>query len=507
MTAETAAPGITGAEARRAARNAGAIAAASLLSRGLQFAWQLILAPSLGVAAFGVYGTVGAFLMVGAAIPAFGMGPIVIRDVARHPERAGKYLSATLFMQTLLALLAYVGINAAAGLGGYEVGIRGLVALAGISLIIDILGSMSNDILLAQERMLASSVVTVCHVGLLIGLAGLGLLAGYGLLGVYGGTIIAGLGRSAALWLLLVRGGTRPVWPLDRAIALALLVNGAPLALSSFLALAYQHTDKLLTTRFIGETETGYLTVAFLVIFGVVEVLNTTVLTALYPLMSRAYGDGRADLFGFMIEKLAFFTLVVCLPIVLTLSVFAPEIVTLLFREKFLPAAGVLRILIWYALLMMVGNMVAQGMLVQNRQRRLLLIRASGLGVNLALLTVLLPLIGVRGAAVASVCAESLVLMSLLVDFRAEGWAGRRMLPRVGRAALVGLAAAAVMIGLRAVHPIVGIIGGLLAYGAGLLVMGVLAPDDWDLLYRLAAAMPGGALVRKYWQRDVKVDG
>jgi hypothetical protein len=97
--------------------------------------------------------------------------------------------------------------------------------------------------------------------------------------------------------------------------------------------------------------------------------------------------------------------------------------------------------------------------------------------------------------------------MILLVDFRAEGWAGRRMLPRVGRAALVGLGAAAVMIGLQAVHPILGIIGGLLAYGAGLLVMGVLAPDDWDLLYRLAAAMPGGALVRKYWQRDVKVDG
>jgi O-antigen/teichoic acid export membrane protein len=506
MTADIATSSISGEEARRAARNAGAIAAASLLSRGLQFAWQLILAPGLGVNAFGVYGTVGAFIMVGAAIPAFGMGPIVIRDVARYPEKIGKYLSATLFIQTILALLAYIGVNLAANLGGYDAAIRVFVALASISLIIDILGSMCNDLLLAQERMFASSVVTVCHIISLLILAGLGLLAGYGLLGVYVGTIIAGIGRTIAFWALLARGGVRPRWPLDKTIARLLLVNGAPLALSSFLALAYQHADKLLTTRFIGEKETGYLTVAFLIIFGVVELLNTTVLTALYPMMSRAYGDGRGTLFGYIIEKLAFFTLVLCLPIVMILSVFASEIITLLFKETYRPAADVLRILIWYALVMMVGNMFAQGMLVQNRQRRLLFIRASGLGVNLVLLAVFLPMLGVKGAAVASVCAESLALTALLINFRAEGWNWQHVLPRAARLVPVGIITLMAMLLLGRVHPLAGMIGGAGVYLMGLFVLNVLSADDWDLLYRLLAAMPGGSLVLKYWRRDVKLN-
>ncbi|MCX9079615.1 MAG: oligosaccharide flippase family protein, partial [Candidatus Methanoperedens sp.] len=93
MITDTLSTTITGEEARRAARNAGAIAAASILSRGLQFGWQLLLASALGPARYGIYGAVAAFIMVGSAIPNFGMGPIVVRDVARYPEKAGKYLT------------------------------------------------------------------------------------------------------------------------------------------------------------------------------------------------------------------------------------------------------------------------------------------------------------------------------------------------------------------------------------------------------------------------------
>src|SRR5574337_917454 len=106
MTSETMSTPISGAEARRAARNAGAIAAASMLSRGLQFGWQLILVPGLGPVAFGVYGAVSSFIQVGTSVASFGIGPIYIRDIARQPEQAGKYLTATLFMQTILAFLA-----------------------------------------------------------------------------------------------------------------------------------------------------------------------------------------------------------------------------------------------------------------------------------------------------------------------------------------------------------------------------------------------------------------
>ena len=60
------------------------------------------------------------------------------------------------------------------------------------------------------------------------------------------------------------------------------LVNSIPLALSAFLTLAYQQTDKLMTTGILGAEGTGYLTVAFVVNFGVIELFSTTVLVAAF---------------------------------------------------------------------------------------------------------------------------------------------------------------------------------------------------------------------------------
>jgi O-antigen/teichoic acid export membrane protein len=493
-------------EARRAARNAGALAAASILSKGALFLWQLALARLLGEAAYGIYGTVGAFIAVGTAIVSFGMGPIVIRDVARAPQQAGKYLTATLIIQSALAILAYGLVNGAAALGGYDSQIRALLTLTALSLLIDVLGNMSNDLLLAQEKMLASSVVAVAHIVILIALAAVVLLAGYGLPGLYVATLTAGALRALALWGLVMRGGLRPVWPLDAAIAGPLLRNGAPLALSAFLALAYQHADKLMTTRFIGPTQTGYLTAAFVVIFGVIELLNTTILTAIYPMMSRYHADGQGATFGFIIEKLAFFTLLISLLLALVLSSFAVEITVPLFGPNFRPTADVLRILIWYAAATMTGNIFAQALIVQNRQRTLLLIRASGLGLNITLNALLIPRVGITGAALASLVAEIVVLTLLRRRFQAAGWDWNRMLPRLLRLAVVSTIVSLAILVLGRIHPLIGILAGPLLYTLGILVGRILAPDDWDLLYRLVAAMPGGALVRRFWQRNVAVN-
>jgi O-antigen/teichoic acid export membrane protein len=496
-------PTLSADDARRAARNAGAIAAASLISKGALFAWQLILARALGETVYGIYGTVGAFNAVGTALVGFGLGVIVIREVARHPELAGKYLSATLVLQTALGLLSYILVNATAALTGYPPDIRAYLALAALSLVVDVWGTMAADVLLARERMVIVSALNVAHITGLIALAAVALALGYGLWGVYIATIVAGLGRSLAFWLALRRVDIRPQWPFDRAIAGPLLANGAPLALSAFLALAYQHADKLMTTRFIGDTaQTGYLTAAFIVVFGVIELLSTTVLTATYPLLARYQGAG--DTFGFMVEKLAFFTLVITLPLALALLLFAPALIVPLFGPGYAPTAEVLRVLIWYAVAAMAANIFAQALLAQNRQRRLLAIRASGLGLNIILNLLLIPRLGIIGAALASLGAELLALTALVGSFQAEGWAWRRIVPRLGWLLLLAAAVALAMALVDAALP--GLLLGALIYALGLARGPVFAPADWDLLYRLAAALPGGGLVRRYWRRETAIN-
>ena len=502
MTDTVPSEALSGAEARRAARNAGAIAAARILSSAVQFGWQLILSRALGAAQFGVYAAVGALFAIGATLTAFSMSLIVIRDVARQPEKAGRYLSATLVIQTVLGLIAYVGINVSAA--GYDSGIRAFVAVAGLSLLIDMVGNLCYDQLLAQERMVTTSVVDVTQILIRIGIAGLALWAGFGLLGVYIVTIATGIARSSALWMLLRRSGVRPHFPVDWSIARPLLINSAPLALSAFIAITYVQIDKLLTTGLLTDTDTGHLNAAVVIISGVIDVLNTTILIAVYPLMSRVYrGDGRDEMFRFITEKLAFFTLLIGLPIGLILTVFAAQIIVPLFGNNYVETAAILRVLIWYAVVVMVNNVWEQALYVENRQRYLVSMQIGVLVLKLALSLILLPRIGVVGAAAATVGSELLLMLILTVDFRPDF---RLLLPRLIRLIGVVLIALLVMLALESLNPILGMIGGGLIFAGGILIGRVLAADDWDLLYRLIAAVPGGRLILRYWHRQVKLN-
>jgi O-antigen/teichoic acid export membrane protein len=497
-------PGVfTSDTARRAARNATALALSNLASKGALFVWQLILARWLGSAGYGTYGTIGAMLAIGAAIPEFGMGLIVIRDIANQPRDAGRYLTAVLAMQPALSAIGYVVLMLGAFLFGYDAGLRALLAFAALNLLVDALGNMCHNQLLAMERMVIPALIATGHVMVLMSAAAVALAAGGDLWGLYAATLIAGLVRGAAYWFALWRTGIRPEFPVDRAIVRGLLINGAPIAITSFLALAYQHADKLITTALIGTEGTGQLTAGFVIVFGVVELLSTTILVAVFPLMSRTYGSGQRPMFDFMLEKLSFFNLTLSLPVGVYTSLLAVPLSAWLFGAGYTRTADILQILIWYTVVTMFGNVFSKALLIENRQRRLMIIRTSGLALNILLLFVLLPVLDVEGAPVATLIAESAIVIAIVrsFSFPPDWW--KRMISHLWRLALVGLALAGIVLVLREVHPLVAAAAGLPAYALMVFFSGALAKDDWDLIYRLASAMPGGSIIARYWRRSL----
>jgi len=199
--------------------------------------------------------------------------------------------------------------------------------------------------------------------------------------------------------------------------------------------------------------------------------------------------------------------LIVGLPIALVLSLFADDVIAFIYRSgEYAPTAGILRILIWYTLLNLLSSVLARGLLVQNRQRRTLILRVFSLGLNITLNAILLSRTGdVRAAAVASVFAETLMLSGLALSFRASGFHWGRVLQGTARVLVIGGLSALVMVLVGQIHWMLGMLGGVLFYVVGIIWGGVLASADWDLLYRLLAAMPGGAMIRRYWKREVAV--
>jgi O-antigen/teichoic acid export membrane protein len=481
----------------RAAQNATAIAVSTMLARGIQFAWVIILARLLRVSDYGAWGMISALIVTAAAIPEFGMGVIVLRDVAQRPRDAGRYLSATLAVQPLLALVAYVGLIVVALLLPGDTPTRLLIALAALSLIVDTLGNMCYNQLIAAEQMVATSVISVLHIVFQIAFAFTALTTGGGLPGLYLATLLAGLLRVAMFWAVMLRFGIRPAWPPDTRIVRGLFRDGFPIALNSFLNLAYQHVNKLIVFALLTREDAGYLTAAFIIVFGVVDLINNTVLIALFPAMSRL-SQSQPQALRALADRLAFLTLAVTVPLGVGISALSSRLAVLLF-PGFVGTAAVLEVLIWHAVLMMVGNFYAQLMIIQNRQGRLVLIQATALVLNIALNLLLLPALGVRGAGVALFISQAVILALYLLEHRPDRPTLRSMAQRAVSVAISGLAMAATLYVLGSANLFIAAAAGVAVYIGVALLLRVLLPDDWTLLRTAVAALPvvGPAITRR----------
>ncbi len=500
-------------DARSAARNAAVLVVASIVSKGILFAWQLVLPRLIDQAAYGIYGTIGGMLVVAAAIPEFGMGIIALRDVAQNRALAGKMLSATLVTQPFLGLFAYGGLILAGFMLGYEDTLRSLLPLAGLTLFIDVLGTMVHNQLLARDQMVIPSIIGVAHMVVLIVLVGAAVLGGLGLTGLYWAAIVASSFRAIVYWIALIRAGVHTEWPLDVMVVGRLLKNGAPLAANAFMVFMYQHIDKIVMTAMIGEENTALLVAAFIIVTGMVELLNITVLVAVLPMMSRQHGAGEYEAFHFLVEKISFLTLVLAVPVAVMISVLASTLVSVLFAPEYTTTTDVLQILIWYGVLSMLTNVFGQALMIQNRQVRILAARIGGLIVNVALLVWLLPRLGVSGAAAGSVVAEVLVASVLARLWDEDGQHIRRVLPRLARLFAAGLAMSVVMIlvrdagltasgNVRVFSPLLAIFSGMMVYGVAVWRLAVIAPDDRGFIRQVLISMPGGALFARVWKQS-----
>ncbi|MFC1961030.1 oligosaccharide flippase family protein [Chloroflexota bacterium] len=510
MTSEASTVSASANTTRSIARNAAALAIASIISKGALLFWQLVLARLLTPAEYGIYGTIGGMLVIAAVIPEFGMGIIVIRDVAQRREQAGQYLTSTFTMQPLLALVAYMLLLGAGYAFGYGEEILLLLPLAGLTMFADLLGNMVHNQLLAHEQMVIPSIIGVVHILLLIMMVFVALAGGGGLVGLYGATIAASLLRAIFYWLTLFRYKVRLKWPINRVLLRMLMLNGAPVMASTFMSLAYQHVDKLVMTATIGPESTALLMAAFILVSGVVELLNTTVLVAVFPMMSQQYGAGDFEAFNFLIDKLSFLTLVLTVPIGVAISVLASDVIALLFSPEYTRTTDILQILIWFGVVMMYGNVFAQMLLIQNRQIRLFIIRALGLLLNVVLLLVLLPRMGAPGAGVSSVVAQLLILVLLLRQWELAGDYLRRVGPRIGRMILVSLLMAAVMSGIkllavdvtgpvRLLWVLGALVAGTLVYAVLAWFGGVIAPEDRRFIRQVLVSIPGGTIIERWW--------
>lgn len=163
-------------------------------------------------------------------------------------------------------------------------------------------------------------------------------------------------------------------------------------------------TDKIMINLMLGEAATGYYSAAF-TCAGMTSFIFLAIIDSFRPAIFEEKGKSEG-MYKHNIVKLYSVIIYFALAQSLVITVFAKPVIHILYGEDFKAAIPTLMVVVWYSTFSYLGNVRNIWILAENKQKYLWIINLSGASINVILNFALIPLLGVIGAAVASLITQ-----------------------------------------------------------------------------------------------------
>jgi O-antigen/teichoic acid export membrane protein len=178
-------------------------------------------------------------------------------------------------------------------------------------------------------------------------------------------------------------------------------------AITGLVSVFQQNIDSLAVSTFTGAVGAAIYGAAKNV-YRMFDVMRDTITLLVFPATSKYYALGDRATVRKIIEKAVGFLYVALIPGLILLFIFTPVLFHLIFGHKFDDSIGVFRILVSGAIVLPIQMVFITTMVGMGRVKEMFRFIASGLTINTVFTVVLLPLIGISGAAIAFVIGNAL---------------------------------------------------------------------------------------------------
>lgn len=192
-----------------------------------------------------------------------------------------------------------------------------------------------------------------------------------------------------------------------------LLSKGHYYIVPALMITIFAQTDRIMIKMMMGDVATGYYSAA-VACSGMLGFVFSAIIDSFRPVIfesrkqsMQSFEKKVMDLYSIVIFLSLFFSAMV--------TVFAKLIVMILYGDQYLPAVAALRIVVWYTTFSYLGSVRNIWILAENQQKFLWMINLSGALLNVALNYILIPLIGINGAAIASLVTQ--IFTNVIIGF------------------------------------------------------------------------------------------
>ncbi len=360
----------------------------------------------LGEKGFGEYSTVLAVVYVFTVLADLGLYAITIRDISRSGADEIKIVSNSFTLRAVAGLFLFTAGSLIIWFLPYSTEVKRGIAIGSLAYW---LFSNINVLLGVFQKNLKMILVGLAElIGRLVQL-GLMLLAVKLRLGFV--TFIWAMTIGALVHASLVIIFSRRIVPFhlefDFVYWKKLLKESFPLAASSVLVMFYFKFDTLMLSLMKPQEDVGIYSVAYKVLENLIF-LPAMFVGLIMPLISKSFFDNLAY-FKRIINSTQRIFIVVATPLFFGGALLAKKIVMLLAGRNFLPATGVLVILLAALTAIFFGTIYSSVLIAISKQKLLTLTYGLGAVFNFGLNLFFIPRFSYTGAAITTFLTELLV--------------------------------------------------------------------------------------------------
>ena len=467
----------------RAVGNAAMLLVARVVSRGIALVTVFATANALLPAANGEFQTTVTYTALISILIDLGFNTLYTREGARQPELIPHYLRSVLSTRAVFAVPAAVALALAMWLSGFQ----SLFLPAFSVLLLSAYSNVLRSTFYAIGKLDYEAAAIVVEAVILLAGTLYGVFTHRGV-GFFLWCYAAMYAFSCVYFITVIalRRMVRFGWEFDLRFLRDWLPQSLPFALAFVITTLYFKIDQPILLHFRGLTEVGWYVFAYKPVEALLFI-PVTILNVAFPVLSVYHSESPERLLS-ATGRFYRALLLMGWPITVGTVVLAGGINGLFDRTggQYAPSAAALQVLGVGIFLMFTTNAFIAALNAMDRQLLFTWAALVSLVVNVLLNLVLIPAFGYLGAS----WATNLTELALLVT----GWVLVRhvlgpvpILRLSWRILLAGLLMGAVLLFFRSAHgwevP-VAILGGVVVYAAGLLLLRVVEPEEVALLRR-----------------------
>lgn len=468
---------------RRIALNTFFLSVADIINKFLMFFFYVLAARHLGVKKFGILSFGFAFSTMFSALTDLGLGAVAAREIARNRQRAKELIGNAIGIKLIVAFLVIILIWGMVNILGYPQENKVVVYICSLFVLETAFIAYFIYIFQGFQRMEFTALIRVIQSLILFG--GVLILTRISPIPVYYAWLYAGAGLVTTIIGIFII--TRNFVPLGVSFNCqqwrAMLLEGLPIGVASIFVLFYYWNGTTLLSKIAGDRSVGFYNAAFRLVIGL-NFLGISFSSALYPVFSNLFTHNLQGLIVMFIKAIRWL-IILLLPMGILGTVLAEPLIILIYGTGYQSAGVVLRILVWWAFAAGFTSLFSNYFMATNHAHLMTIQTATALLINIVLNLMMIPAIGVTGAAISIVAAEFASLIFYIAVWCKKNYNPSAFILLGGnllRATAALIPAAVVAFFGRRLHVVVGLGAGVLCYLILLIVFREIRSNDIEIL-------------------------